>query len=68
MLFVAAGQEDLEIPLAHRYADVAGKPTRVWGLPDVAHCGGLHAHPDEYKELMLSFFDTYLRHTRSTGE
>lgn len=68
MLFVAGGQEDLEISLAHRYADIAGKPARVWGLPDVAHCGGLAAYPEEYKGLMLSFFDTYLRHTRSTGE
>ena len=42
------------------FDSLAGEPTTLWELPDVAHINGLFARPDEYKSRLLTFFDEAL--------
>jgi pimeloyl-ACP methyl ester carboxylesterase len=43
-----------------RLAERAGLSAQLWELPDTGHVGGIFAHPEEYKERMISFFDAAL--------
>jgi pimeloyl-ACP methyl ester carboxylesterase len=38
----------------------AGPGAQLWELPDTAHVGGIFAHPEEYRQRMVSFFDAAL--------
>ena len=40
------------------YAQYAGENAELWVLPDVGHCGGPYARPEEYAGRMVEFFDT----------
>ena len=60
ILFIAAGKADYEIPLARRYAASAGPTSQVWELPEDYHIGGMFAHPQEYTQRMIIFFDVSL--------
>jgi hypothetical protein len=43
-----------------RLQDHAGATAQLWELPDTPHVGGMFAHPEEYKQRMISFFDDAL--------
>ena len=58
--FVAAGQAQGEISLAHRYADSIGPTAQVWELPDATHCNGIFSHSQESQQRMIAFFDSSL--------
>jgi dienelactone hydrolase len=60
ILFIAAGQAEYEISLAHRYADSAGPSAQVWEIPEAGHVGGIFARPQEYQQRMIEFFDQNL--------
>jgi pimeloyl-ACP methyl ester carboxylesterase len=58
--FVAAGQAQGEISIAHRYADNIGPTAQVWELPDATHCNGIFSHSIDYQQRMMAFFDANL--------
>jgi dienelactone hydrolase len=60
ILFIAAGQADYEISIAHRYADSAGPTAQVWEIPEAGHVAGIFVRPEEYQRRMLAFFDASL--------
>lgn len=50
------GGEDLN-PI---YFAAAGEPKELWEIPDATHTGGITAHPEEYEQRVITFFDTAL--------
>jgi len=59
ILFITAGR-DIEQFLGREYQKAAGETAELWELPDDIHIGGFLAHPQEYTERMVSFFDKHL--------
>lgn len=59
ILFISSNQ-DPEPFMNRRLAERAGPAAQLWELPDTGHVGGIFAHPEEYKQRMLSFFDAAL--------
>jgi fermentation-respiration switch protein FrsA (DUF1100 family) len=61
-VFIIQGMADTMIPLdsAQRIYDAAGEPKQLWTELDVGHLGMYSAHPDEYTEKVIGFFDQYL--------
>ncbi len=60
ILFISTGQDEEQFLNRRLYAR-AGTAAELWELPDTTHVGGIFTHPDEYKQRMLAFFDTYVR-------
>jgi pimeloyl-ACP methyl ester carboxylesterase len=59
ILFISSG--DAPEPFANRrLAERAGPNAQLWELPDTGHVGGMSAHPEEYKERLVAFFDAAL--------
>ncbi len=59
ILFISSNQ-DPEPFMNRRLYEHAGATAQLWELPDTGHVGGIFAHPKEYKQRMLSFFDAAL--------
>ena len=59
ILFVSTGQ-GWEQFQSRKYHANAGETALLWELPEDTHIGGLFAHPEEYGQKMISFFDEYL--------
>jgi len=61
-VFIIQGMADTIIPLdsAQRIYDAAGEPKQLWTELDAGHLGMYSAHPDEYTEKVIGFFDQYL--------
>lgn len=61
-IFIIQGMADTMIPLdsAQRIYDAAGEPKQLWTELDAGHLGMYSAHPDEYTEKVIGFFDQYL--------
>jgi uncharacterized protein len=61
-VFIIQGMADTMIPLdsAQRIYDAAGEPKQLWTELDAGHLGMYSAHPDEYTEKVIGFFDQYL--------
>jgi pimeloyl-ACP methyl ester carboxylesterase len=59
ILFISSNQEP-EPFMNRRLYERAGPTAQLWELPDTGHVGGIFAHPEEYKQRMLSFFDAAL--------
>ncbi len=59
ILFISSGQEP-EPFMNRRLYERAGPGAQLWELPDTGHVGGIFAHPQEYRQRMLSFFDAAL--------
>ncbi len=59
ILFISSSQEP-EPFMNRRLYEHAGPTAQLWELPDTGHVGGIFAHPEEYKQRMLSFFDAAL--------
>ena len=59
ILFISSG--DVPEPFMNRrLAERAGPGAQLWELPDTGHVGGIFAHPEEYGQRMVSFFDAAL--------
>ena len=61
-LLIIHGEEDAYIPVedVRRLYDRAGEPKELWIAPGAGHREVHEVYPDEYRERVLSFFDTYL--------
>jgi pimeloyl-ACP methyl ester carboxylesterase len=62
LLLISTGQ-DHEQFINRRFYEVGRPTTQLWELPDTGHTGGIFAHPEEYIQRMLAFFDTNLLET-----
>jgi pimeloyl-ACP methyl ester carboxylesterase len=60
ILFISTGQDDEQF-INRRLYQLAGPTAQLWELPDTIHAGGLSAHPEEYTQRILYFFDTNLQ-------
>jgi len=67
ILFISSNQ-DPEPFMNRRLREHAGPTAQLWELPDTGHVGGIFAHPQEYKQRMLSFFDAALLDQKSTTQ
>ncbi len=59
ILFISTGQAEEQF-MNRRLCALAGPAAELWELPDTAHIGGIFTHPDEYKQRMLAFLDTFV--------
>jgi hypothetical protein len=65
-LFISSNQE-LEPFMNRRLYERAGPTAQLWELPDTGHVGGIFAHPKEYKQRLISFFDAALLDQKSAA-
>jgi hypothetical protein len=56
IVMLAGGLNDFERRVNQKYATFMNNNARVWIIEDAPHVGGLHAHPNEYSQRMLTFF------------
>ena len=59
LIYAADGQPG-EVKLTDDYYAAADQPKRIWEVPDGGHIGGYAAHPQEYEQRVVDFFDTEL--------
>jgi uncharacterized protein len=59
LIYAADGQPG-EVDLSDDYYDAAGEPKQIWEVPDGGHIGGYAAHPREYEQRVVDFFDAEL--------
>jgi dienelactone hydrolase len=59
ILFISSNEEP-EPLMNRRLYEHAGPAAQLWELPDTGHVGGIFAHPEEYKQRMITFFDAAL--------
>jgi uncharacterized protein len=61
-VMIVHGQADSVIPVsaAQRLYAAAGEPRVLWTEAGVDHAGMLSAHPEEYEQRVVGFFDEYL--------
>ncbi|MEA3349552.1 MAG: alpha/beta fold hydrolase [Chloroflexota bacterium] len=61
-VFLIQGLDDATVPpdSAQRLYAVAGEPRKLWTEPGVGHVGMREAFPEEYEQVVVSFFDQYL--------
>jgi fermentation-respiration switch protein FrsA (DUF1100 family) len=57
VLLVSASRE---LEFTERYLAAAPESTELWRVTDAPHIGGLAAHPAEYRDRVVSFFDRAL--------
>ena len=43
-----------------KYYAAAGEPKAIWKVPGSKHTGGIDAHPAEYEQRVIAFFDRAL--------
>jgi pimeloyl-ACP methyl ester carboxylesterase len=64
LLLIATGQSErfpgMELRYGRALYAASGEPKTLWELPEVAHCGGLAAHPQEYEQKVVAFFEAAL--------
>jgi len=60
LLFVASGDEDLEVAFGELFVSELGKRAELWVVPGVPHTGAYAADPGEYSRKVLGFFDEHL--------
>ena len=66
ILFISSNQEP-EPFMNRRLYERAGATAQLWELPDTGHVGGIFAHPKEYKQRLISFFDAALLDQKSAA-
>jgi len=59
ILFISSGDAP-EPFMNRRLVERAGNGAQLWELPDIGHVGGIFAHPEEYAQRVVSFFDAAL--------
>ena len=61
-VFFIYGQHDQDNvrELAHGYYAAAGEPKQLWQVAGASHTGGIEAHPREYEQRVVAFFDKAL--------
>jgi hypothetical protein len=59
VFFISTGEAE-EAELNRIYYEAAQEPKLLWNLPDADHTGGLKAHPEEYEQRVIAFFDQVL--------
>jgi fermentation-respiration switch protein FrsA (DUF1100 family) len=57
LLLIGSGSE--KDMIEHHY-DAAKEPKELWIIPDAGHIGGLSAHPGEYENRVVTFFNRAL--------
>ena len=60
ILFISTGQTS-EFNRVSAYFELASGPKEHWNIPDSSHCGGPAAHPIEYQQHLVDFFNSSLR-------
>ena len=62
MLIHSADDQNTTTPLSgeHQLYQAAQNPKEEWIAPSGGHTGALSAHPDEYKQRVMSFFTKHL--------
>lgn len=59
-LFIAGGDVPLEVAFNRLFADTLGERASLWVAPGAGHIGAFAAHPQEYQQLVIAFFETNL--------
>lgn len=59
-LFIAAGENQLEVALNTLFADTLGERATLWVAPGVTHTGAYSQYPQEYEQRVLAFFEDHL--------
>jgi uncharacterized protein len=60
VLFIAGGREPGEVEVNRRYLAEAGPTAELWEISDAGHTAGMHVHPREYEQRVVSFLDAAL--------
>jgi len=60
-LFVAAGDNDLEVAFNERFARSLEDRAELWVVPDVGHTGAISRYPDDYERRLCGYPDDYER-------
>jgi uncharacterized protein len=66
LIYGADGQPG-EVELTDDYYAAADEPKQIWEVPESGHIGGYAAHPREYEQRVVAFFDTELLGTPPDG-
>lgn len=59
ILFISTGQGG-EFSRVKTYFEAALGPKTHWNFPDVSHCAAPGAHPQEYEQQLVNFFNSFL--------
>jgi len=63
-VFLIHGKDDHNIPIRHSRSIKAHKPSvKLWEVPGTDHCGSISTHPDEFRNLLLDWFDSHRSRT-----
>jgi uncharacterized protein len=60
MFLIAAPNAPTGEDLNRGYYKAAGEPKTLWEIPESKHVGGMEAHPREYEQRVIAFFDRAL--------
>ena len=60
VLLIAGGRAPGEVDVNRRYLAAAGSTAELWEIPDAGHTSGMHVHPREYEERVVSFLERAL--------
>jgi pimeloyl-ACP methyl ester carboxylesterase len=60
VLLIAGGLEPGEVEVNRRYREQAGPTAELWEIPDTGHTAGMHVHPREYEQRVVSFLERAL--------
>src|SRR5204862_1592819 len=68
-VFFIYGQHDQDNvrELTPGYYMIAGEPKAIWEVAGASHTGGIDAHPREYEQRVIKFFDRALLSTDAAG-
>lgn len=59
-LFIAAGENALEISFNQLFADTLGSRASLWVAPGAQHTGAFALYPQEYEQRVIDFFQSAL--------
>ena len=59
-LFIAAGNNDLEVAFNELFAASTPNRSQLWIAPQASHTGAFGLYPDEYEQRVMAFFDRAL--------
>lgn len=59
-LFIAAGEENLEVAYNTLFAEALDGRASLWTVPEVPHTGAFAAHPADYEGRVVGFFEEHL--------
>ncbi len=60
-VLLISGESSKEQEMNSVYANLGGSTTTYWALDDTPHTQGIYKHADEYKNKVISFYDSSLK-------